>query len=122
LCNNSYANTQQINETEVSELTIIFDTGSYFIWQNTEYQNLSLTNKLELLSGLEINDDEDDADEQLNVDLFNENDKEENEYFINYFDNIFSIQNSKPYIIRLYKNVVVERLFDIFWLGKNKYI
>ncbi|MDR3227594.1 MAG: hypothetical protein LBT56_08000 [Prevotellaceae bacterium] len=120
LNNNSYANTQQINET--SESTNIFDAESCFILENTEYYNFSLTNKLKSLSCLLLNAaDDDNNNEQFCANLFKEKGEQDEEYSVNYFDNTGTIQNSKPYIC-FYQNAVIERLFDIFWLGKNKYL
>lgn len=120
LCNNSYANTQLINET--SESTNIFAAESCFIWQNTEYYSFSLTNKLKSLSCLLLNAAADnDNNEQFCANLFKEEGEQDEATSVNYFYNTCTIQNSKPYIC-FYKNAVVERLFDIFWLGKNKYI
>ncbi|MDR1553554.1 MAG: hypothetical protein LBS69_08860 [Prevotellaceae bacterium] len=117
LSNNSYSQTQQICKSDSS----IFDDEKTFLCNNLKYYDFSLVNQLFI--DTKFNDESNDDDnEEISINLFYEELEDFDKYFV--LDNLYnnaSIQYDKCHF-HFYESVVLQLLFDIFWLGKNKYL
>jgi hypothetical protein len=118
LSNSYYTQTQQIYKLDLS----IFDNKNSFLCNNLKYYDFLLANKLKLFDTQFNDDSNDDENEEFSANLFYEEIEDTDDYFIlNNLCNNTSIQYSKCHV-HFYESVALQLLFDIFWLGKNKYL